>query len=110
MFGKNLAYRLSPLAESDLEEIWLYTFHRWSLGQADEYHRAIIKAVEGLASGSNVWQKTTVREGYWKYPVGRHVIFFRNPEGFLDVIRILHQAMDMERHLDDVESLFDDEV
>lgn len=110
MFGNKLIYRLSPLAESDLEEIWLYTFHQWSLEQADEYHKTIIKTIEGLAAGNHVWQKATVRKGYWKYHVGRHVIFFRNPAGFLDVIRILHETMDMERHLDAMESFFDDEA
>lgn len=99
MFGKKLAYRLSPLAESDLEEIWLYTFRQWSLEQADDYHKGIMKAVEGLASGRNVWQTSNVLKGYWKYPVGRHVIFFRNTEDFLDVIRILHEEMDMNLHI-----------
>ena len=28
-------YRLSPLAEADLEDIWLYTFRNWSMEQAD---------------------------------------------------------------------------
>jgi toxin ParE1/3/4 len=100
MFAKNLTYRLSPLSESDLEGIWFYTFQQWSLEQADDYHKSIMKAIEGLASGRNVWQKSNVREGYWKYPVGRHVIFFRNPDGFLDVIRILHEKTDMSPHLD----------
>ena len=101
MFGKNLAVRMSPRAESDLEEIWFYTFRQWSLEQADAYHRRIMKAVEGLASGCNVWQKSPARAGYWKYPVGRHVVFFRASEGFLDVIRILHEEMDMDTHLAD---------
>lgn len=100
MSGKNLTFRLSPLAEADLEEIWLYTFRQWSLEQADDYHRGIIRAIEGLASRRNVWQKSTIRNGYWKYPVGKHVVFFRNPDGFLDVIRILHEKMDMNQHLE----------
>lgn len=100
MLDKNLIFRLSPLAESDLEEIWLYSFRQWSLEQADAYHRNIMRAIEDLAYGRNVWQKSNIRVGYWKYPVGKHVIFFRNPEGFLDVIRILHEKMDMNRHLE----------
>ena len=60
-----------------------------------------MKAIEGQASGRHVWQKSNASEGYWKYSVGRHVIFFRNPEGFLDIIRILHEEMDMNQHLDE---------
>jgi len=77
------------------------------LEQADDYHRSIMRAVEGLASGRHVWQKSNVRPGYWKYPAGKHVIFFRSQDGFLDVIRILHEKMDMNQHLDT--DIFDSE-
>jgi len=93
-------YRLSPLAEADLEEIWLYTFRQWSVEQAEEYHNAIIMGIEGLVSGSNVPQRTDVREGYWKYKVGMHVLYFRCSDKYLDVIRILHGRMDVDAHLD----------
>jgi len=101
MANKHRIHRLSPLAEADLEEIWLYTFRQWSLEQADDYHRAIMTAIEGLASGNKVWQRTDVREGYWKYKVGKHVIYFRCPnDDHLDVIRILHERMDVDSHLE----------
>ena len=35
-------YRLSPLAEQDLEDIWLYTLREWSADQADRYYHSII--------------------------------------------------------------------
>jgi len=64
MANKRRIYRLSPLAEADLEEIWLYTFRQWSREQADGYLRIILAAIEGLASGNTVRQRTEVREGY----------------------------------------------
>ncbi len=35
MSGRVRPYRLSLRAQSDLEDIWLYTFENWSLEQAD---------------------------------------------------------------------------
>lgn len=99
MVNKCRIYRLSPLVEADLEEVWIYTFRQWSLEQADEYHRGIVAAIEGLASGSNLWQRTDVREGYWKYKVGMHVVYFKSSDEYLDVIRILHVRMDVDLHL-----------
>ena len=93
------SYRLSPLAEADLEEIWLYTFRQWSVEQAEEYHNSIIMGIEGLASGSNVPQRTDVRDGYWKYKVGMHVLYFLCSDEYLDVIRVLHGRMDVDAHL-----------
>lgn len=92
------AFRLSPQAEADLEEIWLYTFGQWSFEQADEYHRGIMTDIEDLASGSNTGQQTNAREGYWKYKLGLHVVYFRYSGDYLDVIRILHERMDVDAH------------
>ncbi len=94
MESRPRAYRLTPLAENDLEEIWLYTFHEWSLEQADQYHRDIIAAIEGLASGRMTGRQCDVREGYRKYKVGMHVVYFRCSDEYLDVIRVLHGRMD----------------
>ena len=93
------SYRLSPLAESDLEQIWLYTLNEWSLDQANRYYDQIMDAIEELASGQKQGRDIDIRDGYLKYPVGRHFVFFRRSDGMTDVIRVLHQSMDAGRHL-----------
>ncbi|WP_262420122.1 type II toxin-antitoxin system RelE/ParE family toxin [Paraburkholderia sp. 31.1] len=37
--------RLTPLAESDLEDIWRYTSSNWSVDQADRYHRDLLSTI-----------------------------------------------------------------
>jgi len=39
-----------------------------------------------------------IREGYFKYPVGAHIVFHRFSESGL-VVRVLHQRMDVGRDL-----------
>jgi toxin ParE1/3/4 len=36
---------------------------------------------------------------YLKLRVGSHLVFFRNRDGGVDIIRVLHQSMDVGRHL-----------
>lgn len=98
MPGSRRAYLLSPRAESDLEEIWLYTFKTWSLEQADRYHGAIVEAFEGLAAREKTGHSVDIREGYFKYRVGAHVVFYRFTESGLVVVRVLHTRMDVGRH------------
>jgi toxin ParE1/3/4 len=98
MENKNRMHRLSPQAAADLEEIWLYTFGQWSLEQADEYHRGIMTAIEAWAPGSEHGRQSDVRDGYWKYHVGLHIVYFRCSDDHLDVIRILHERMDVDAH------------
>lgn len=92
-------YRLSLQAEADLEEIWVYTFETWSIEQADRYHNDLMAAIVALASGSRIGRAVDIREGYFKHPVGSHVIFYRRSDASIDVVRILHQRMDVSRHL-----------
>jgi len=93
------SYRLSPLAENDLEDIWLYSFQSWSLEQADNYVANILASFDGLTAGVNIGRVSDIRAGYYKYNVGKHIIFYQQSEIYIDIIRILHQQMDCEIHL-----------
>jgi len=99
MQNKRNNYRLSPLAEKDLEEIWLYSFTNWSLEKADEYHKNIVSAFEDLAQGTKIGSAVDVRENYQKYIIGSHIIFYHFSDSNLKIIRILHQQMDISRYL-----------
>lgn len=92
-------YRLSPLALADLENIWSWTATRWSAEQAESYHAGLVAAFEGLARGAKTGRAADIRPGYLKYEVGAHLVFYRRSVMGIDVIRILHQRMDIERHL-----------
>lgn len=93
-------YVLSPRAQRDLEDIWDYTAQRWSIDQAETYIRAIGEALDRLSvAPSRARSCDDVRAGYFKYPVGSHIIFFRMNSSKIDVSRILHEQMDFGRHL-----------
>ncbi|MFP6559929.1 type II toxin-antitoxin system RelE/ParE family toxin [Paraburkholderia sp. B3] len=99
MGARGRQLQLTPLAVADLEDIWRYTFTQWSSGQANRYHRDLVATMEALAHGDKIGRACAVRDGYWRYAVGSHVVFYRETDRTLDVIRILHQRMDVERHL-----------
>lgn len=95
----NRSYRLSPLAEGDLEDIWLYSAQQWSMPQADRYIEDFLTAFAELADGERSGATVAARKGYLRLLVGSHVIFYRETDSHIDVIRILHQSMDERRHL-----------
>lgn len=94
-----LQYVLSPMAEEDLEHIWTYTAREWSVEQAETYTNDIINLFEDFAEGRRVGRPVLVRAGYLKALVGRHAIYFQTRGEVIAIIRILHQSMDVERHL-----------
>jgi toxin ParE1/3/4 len=99
MGAKRRQLHLRPLAEADLEEIWLYTGHHWSPEQADRYLSDLVATMKSLASGVKFGCECPVSDGYFQYPVGSHIVFYRVTDSTLDVTRVLHQRMDVERHL-----------
>lgn len=96
---KNNFYKLSPLAEADLEEIWLYTRREWSLAQANKYYHHLVAAFEGLAAGNIIGRICDIRANYLKYSVGSHMIYYRLQDDSIVIMRILHGKMDVNRHL-----------
>lgn len=95
-----LEVKLRPKAVEDLDSIWNYTVDYWDIAQAEKYLRGIQLSFEKLAENQFLGRRCdAIRHGYWKYPVGRHLIFYRIGEGFLDVVRILHERMDLPNHL-----------
>lgn len=89
----------SPAAAADLDNIWDYTVEEWGADQADRYTDDIRDTCHSLARGEKRGRDVDVRKGYRKHPVGRHFIFFRTTDAGIEVIRILHQMMDVGRHL-----------
>lgn len=96
-------YSISKEAVNDLENIWVYTFENWSVEQADRYLNLIIAEIEYLClkpdSGSDFGH---VRSGYFQAKVKAHLIFYRvnSKQNVLEIVRILHEMMDIENHFD----------
>lgn len=91
---------LSPLAQTDLDDIWERTVLRWGLDQAEEYTRQLWEHIREVAARPAIGRACPeVRPGYHKYPSGSHILFYRLIPDGIDVVRILHERMDYERHL-----------
>tara|TARA_R110002110_G_C13458339_1_gene717875 strand:+ start:3472 stop:3759 length:288 start_codon:yes stop_codon:yes gene_type:complete len=89
----------SPAAAADLDTLWDYTVKEWGADQADRYTDDIQDTCSSLARGEKSGRSVDVRSDYLKHAVGRHFVFFRATKAGIEVIRILHQSMDVGRHL-----------
>jgi toxin ParE1/3/4 len=94
-------YRISERAVEDLEKIWIYTFENWSVKQANRYYDLIINEIEFIADNYFTGKSMEhIKAGYRASKVKSHLIFYRKAEdGKVEVIRILHQMMDIENRL-----------
>ncbi len=99
---KTLPFVISKKAVADLEEIWLFTFEKWSLEQADRYYNLLFDEINYICKNTNAGKSMEhVRKGYRASKVKSHLIFYRFLNNTIEVIRILHEHMDIEKRLTD---------
>ena len=92
--------RLSPKAQTDLAAIWDYTALHWGEEQADAYVLSLGETMKLLANQPGLGRNIDdIREGYFKFPAASHIFIYRTRPNTIEVVRILHKSMDVERHV-----------
>lgn len=97
-------YKISKEASFDLEHIWLYNYENWTLEQADRSINLIMDEVEYLANNPKSGRDyEKIRKYYFRSQVKSRFIFYKInfQKEEIEIIRILHQRMDLETQLDE---------
>ena len=94
------SFILTQKARDDLLSIGRYTRKQWGKAQQIHYLTQLDSAFHDLADKPDIGRNCDeIREGYFKYGVGKHLIFYRHTKGQIEIVRILHGRMDIEQHL-----------
>lgn len=98
---RSAKYHISRQALIDIEDIWIYTFHKWSKEQADRYYQLIFSEIDFIAENFMAGKSIEhIRKGYRVSKVKSHLIFYRkNADEVVEIIRVLHQRMDIKKRL-----------
>jgi toxin ParE1/3/4 len=85
-----------PLAQRDLREIWAHTARRWGAAQADRYLEDVDHEILTLPRYPEIGiSYAHVRPGCTALRVHRHLVFFRLDEDRVEILRVLHDTMDV---------------
>lgn len=99
MSAPRKAVVLSPRAEADVNNIVLYTWQQWGESQRDRYEASLDRAIASLAdfpeSGAHC---PRFFPGCRARRAGSHVLYYRNLDDVIEVVRILHERADPTRH------------
>lgn len=96
-----MKYVVSSAARDDLLTIWEYSAQKWDLEQADLYIDTLIIRFAWLVRNQGLWHsRDELGTGICSYPEGSHIIIFRQVEASLQILRVLHASMDLDRHDD----------
>ncbi len=90
-----LPVRLSPLAETDLEDIWTYSAENWSVDQADRYVDALAAAFDTIAHMPEIArERSEFTPPVRIHPSAQHVIIYRIRPDHIEIIRVLGGKQD----------------
>ncbi len=95
-------FTLTNKAKADLKEIGRYTQEQWGREQRNQYLTMLNGCFEQLAASPLKGKDSSdIRNGYRKFGIGRHVIFYRQTSfvDTIEIVRVLHGRMDLETQL-----------
>lgn len=105
--------QLTAAAEADLREILRWTAERFGEAQTRAYADTVNAAIAALTAGPDVAgarSRDDIAKGLMALHVargghkGRHFVIYRaaigEPRPTIDVLRLLHDSMDIPRHID----------
>lgn len=92
---------LRQKAIDDLNNIWVYSFEKWSKNQANKYYSLIRYACNEIGKNPNIGKVyTEISENLCGMKSGNHIIFYQLISGDeIDVIRILHESIDLKTRM-----------
>ena len=88
-------------AVDDLNNIWKYTFEKWSEPQADKYYAMLKQSCLEIGKNPDIGKDyNEINKNLLGQQSGRHIIFYQKiSETEIEIIRILHQRMDLTNRL-----------
>ena len=93
-------YLLTNKAVDDLTKIWNYTFEIWSEEQADKYYKQLISSCEFIADNVDKGRNYDgIRDSLLGFKSGKHIIFYRQLNDNIEILRILHERMDLRERI-----------
>ena len=88
-------------AIDDLNNIWNYTFEKWSEKQADKYYTILKMACKGIGDNPEIGKKyDIIKDNLLGFKSGSHIIFYQQiSNAKVEIIRILHERMDLKNRI-----------
>ena len=95
-------YSLTNKAVEDLSSIWEYTYEAWSESQADKYYELLTSSFEEIVQNPERGKNyDEIDKTIFGLRVGKHIVFYHlSQSGDIEIIRILHERMDLKNKLD----------
>jgi len=91
----------TEIARADLKSIRRYSHRTWGPDRTAQYMAALRDTMKGLVARNVVSStRNDLKPGLQMATSGRHCVFFEAHQSRILVLRVLHDRMDYQRHLE----------
>lgn len=91
---------IAPAAKLDLKSIYQYGLRQWGKPKSDQYLTSIKNQFWALTDQPLIGvERPELLAGIRSLPIQSHTLYYRVATRRIDIIRILHNRQDPQRHL-----------
>ena len=95
-----LELKIKPEAENDLSKIFEYSAMSWGVDQAEKYQDELFAGMLLILKQEELGKEYPyAKQPYRQLHINRHLIFYRIQDQTCLVIRVLHDRVDIKKHL-----------
>jgi toxin ParE1/3/4 len=92
-------YKVSPIAQRDLVDIYIRGFREWGESKAEEYQLKLISSFRLLAENPDMGHGVSIRPQLQRHELRPYVIFYRKFSYGVRIARVLYKNRAMEKYL-----------
>ena len=97
--SQNNKIHITPKADEDLENIYLYSVEKFGVKRAVQYINDLDKTFDKLANDRSLGHDCSyISPNLKSHRVVSHLIFYKFMADKVIIIRILHKSMDYKQH------------
>ena len=93
------SYKLLPLAEEDLIDIYIRGIQEWGPIQTDAFQETLVSVFHLLAENPGIGRQVKIRPQLQQHEVKPYVIFYKQTDDGISVVRVLYKNRKLELHL-----------
>jgi toxin ParE1/3/4 len=95
-----LKLKVLPQAVKDLESIYEFTLISWGFSQAEKYQDELYNYMITISKNPQIGSIYYFKKGnYRKLNGNRHIIFYRETNNEIIIVRFLHEKIDLNLNL-----------
>ncbi len=92
-------YKISPVAERDLVDIYIRGYKEWGEVKADDFQSKLVSSFRTLVENPDIGREVSIRPQLLRHELNPYTIFYKKFSYGVRIARILYKNRAMEKYI-----------